>query len=79
MKLPNSNIKFLLLLLIITITIAKETSCGQSYDECIKDTQQHESGSKQLASFYNWVTQGRSVCDDTFKLCVYLNDKKNPK
>jgi hypothetical protein len=75
--------KLLLFLLLITITMtlvkAKDMSCGQSYDECKQDTQVKDTGGQKFASVYNWITGGRYVCDDTFKLCVYFNEKANPK
>ena len=74
--------KMIILLLLIFATIdfsmAKKITCGQSYDECVKGiqpTNEKDNRGEKFASAYTWLTGGRSICDDAFKLCVYLNKK----
>jgi len=61
----------LLSLLFATLSMSAEMTCGQHYDQCVREID------PTLGSWYAAVTgvfsSSRNICEDGLKLCVYLH------
>ncbi len=66
------------LLAFVALALAEHQTCGNIYDNCVKDSNTHPFISNAYSVLAKKLGSPRTLCDDAFKLCRYAEQLAKP-